>query len=119
MSRTPTKAAGNAFYEARIAAAKYNDRLSSRDGAAREVGISKSRLDKIECDIDVPYHDELRLMARAYNAPGLLYDYCKNLCPIGCEIVPSVDEKTLDRAGIQTLAVLERAKEAREILLRI
>lgn len=40
MGRGATKAAGNVYYKARIEAAKWNDRLCSREGAAEALGVS-------------------------------------------------------------------------------
>ncbi len=42
MGRDATKAAGNPWYEARKKAAKYDDRLFSREGAAERLGMSVS-----------------------------------------------------------------------------
>lgn len=44
MGAAATKAVGNVYYEARKKAAMYNDRLSSREGAAEALGISPSTL---------------------------------------------------------------------------
>lgn len=44
MSKFATKAAANMFCQARYEAAKSNDRLSSREGAAEEIGIDRTRL---------------------------------------------------------------------------
>lgn len=45
MSKFATKAAANMFCQARYEAAKSNERLSSREGAAEEIGIDRTRLD--------------------------------------------------------------------------
>lgn len=42
MGREATKAAGNPWYEARIKASQYDDRLASREGAAELLGMSTS-----------------------------------------------------------------------------
>ena len=48
MGRGATKAAGNVWFEARIAAAKYNDRLSSRAGAAELLNLSEDAVKSAE-----------------------------------------------------------------------
>ena len=48
MSKFATKAAANMFCQARYEAAKSNERLSSREGAAEEIGIDRTRLARIE-----------------------------------------------------------------------
>ena len=55
--RSATKAAENVFYIARTNAAKFNDRFSSREGAAEELGIDRTRLARIELRVLNPYAD--------------------------------------------------------------
>lgn len=49
MSKFATKAAANMFCQARYEAAKSNERLSSREGAAEEIGIDRTRLSVLLC----------------------------------------------------------------------
>ena len=44
MPKFATKAADNMFCQARYEAAKFNERLSSREGAAEELGVDRTRL---------------------------------------------------------------------------
>ena len=83
MPRLATKAANNKYYQARIAAATYNDRLFSREGASELSGIEQRRLANIELDLRTPYPEEVVLMADTYNAPELLNWHCTRDCPIG------------------------------------
>lgn len=71
MSKFATKAADNMFCQARYEAAKSNERLSSREGAAEELGIDRTRLARIELGSTVPYQEEVLLMADMYRAPEL------------------------------------------------
>ena len=48
MGRRPTKAADNPFCKARIAAAQYNERLLSKEGASELLGVSVSTLSDYE-----------------------------------------------------------------------
>lgn len=48
MSKLATKAADNVFYLARMEAAKWNDRLNSREGAAEVTGLDRTRIAYIE-----------------------------------------------------------------------
>ena len=50
MSKFATKAAANMFCQARYEAAKSNERLSSREGAAEEIGIEP------ESNLGARYH---------------------------------------------------------------
>lgn len=62
MSKFATKAAANMFCQARYEAAKSNERLSSREGAAEEIGIDRTRLARIELGSTIPYQEEVLLM---------------------------------------------------------
>jgi len=62
MSKIATKASDNDFYKARIAASSCNDRLASREGAAEETGIDRTRLARIELGSLNPYPEEVLLM---------------------------------------------------------
>lgn len=88
MPRNATKAADNVFYLARKAAEKCNDHLGSREGAAEETGIDRTRLARIEAGVLVPYPEEVLMMAHAYQAPQLCNHYCASLCPLGKKTIP-------------------------------
>ena len=62
MSKYATKAAGNMFCQARYEAAKFNERLGSREGAAEELGVDRTRLARIELGSVTPYPEEVLLM---------------------------------------------------------
>lgn len=62
----------------------YNDRLSSREGAAEIVCIERTRLANIELGNINPHPEEVNLMENAYNAPQLPNFYCSQQCPLGC-----------------------------------
>ena len=72
MSKPATKAANSPFYLARMEAAKVNDRFSSREGAADETGIDRTRLARIELDSITPYPEEVMLRPAAFEF--LLFD---------------------------------------------
>lgn len=63
MGAAATKAVGNVYYEARKKAAMYNDRLSSREGAAEALGISPSTLADYELGLTkfVPVENVIRM----------------------------------------------------------
>lgn len=70
MSKFATKAAANMFCQARYEAAKSNERLSSREGAAEEIGIDRTRLARIELGSTIPYQEEVLLMLRRIQCNG-------------------------------------------------
>ena len=101
MSRQATKACGNRYYEARMRAAKYNEKLLTRAGAIDYLpGVTEDSLKKYELDITRPPNIVVALMADAYNEPELRQWYCVNECPLGkdCREIP---EMPAERARIR------------------
>lgn len=104
MGRGATKAAGNVWYEARIAAAKWNERLSSREGAAGILGITPDVVNSVERNLHKCMPVDLAvIMADEYNAPELLNYYCLNECPIGCRQSISDQRLDIDRVTVKLL----------------
>ena len=122
MGRDASKAAGNVWYEARMNAAKYDDRLRSREGAAERLGMSVSSVADTELGLTkfMPV-DKAVLMADAYNAPHLLNYYCINDCPIGCRRPMSDQNLDIDRVTVKLLKSLRvsQLEQVKEILLEI
>ena len=118
MGRIAPKAAGNVFYNARFEAAKYNERLFSREGAADEVLIERSKLMKIELGTAMPNPDEVAQMADVYNAPELKNTYCATMCPLGTGL-PKVEGANIDRISVKALATFCKVNTAKELLLDI
>lgn len=119
MPKKATKAAGNVFYEARTEAAKCNDELSSREGAAGWLGIDRTRLARIELGSLIPYPEEVLLMAEAYNSPELNNRYCCKMCPIGKHTIPEIEMLQLDHLVIQILASLQRAEGVDRTMIEV
>lgn len=107
MGRNATKAAGNVWYQARIEAAKYNDRLSSREGAAEALGMSEDAVKNTELGIEkcMPVEKAV-LMADLYKSPELLNYYCLNECPIGKTLPLSDQVVPIDRITVKFLKSL-------------
>lgn len=119
MGSNPTKAASNMYCKCRLAAAKYNDKLNSREGAAELLGLSPSTLASYELDLTkvVPV-ENIALMADVYNAPELRRWYCTNVCPLG-EDMPKLELAELDRITVRTLATLRNISNLKDDLLDI
>lgn len=93
MPRQATKAIGNRYFEARMRAAKWNEKLSTRAGAAECLpGVTEDSLKKYELDITRPPNVVVALMADAYNEPELRAWYCATECPLGkdCREIPEM-----------------------------
>ena len=79
-----TKENTNVYFKARKEAAKYNEKLHSREGAAEMLGVSVSTLADYELgNTKVVPVDKVVLMADLYHCPELKTGYCKHECPIG------------------------------------
>lgn len=116
MARQATKACGNRYYEARMRAARYNEKLLTRAGAIDYLpGVTEDSLKKYELDITRPPNIVVALMADAYNEPELRSWYCVNECPLGkdCREIP---EMPAERALIRLQnAVYEMEQLTRRI----
>ncbi len=118
MANIAAKTSSNVFYKARYEAAKHNERLSSREGAADIMSIDRGRLYRIESGIASPYPEEIHLMADLYNAPELENYFCTNLCPLGGDI-PKAEIAGLDRITVRMLSSFRELEGAKELLLDI
>lgn len=122
MGRGATMAYGNTWYEARIEAAKWNERLSSREGAAGELGLSPDVINSVERGLHkcMPV-DVAVIMADGYNAPELLKYYCMHECPIGREMPLSCSVPSIERITIKFLKAFdsENVEKVKEDLIDI
>lgn len=118
MSNVTANTRSNVFYKTRCEAAKHNEQLSSREGAADIMSIDRGRLYRIESGIANPYPEEIHLMADLYNAPELRNYFCKTICPLG-EDIPKAEIADLDRITVRTLSAIRKLEETRELLLDI
>jgi len=108
MGRSATKASDNVYYQARIEAAKYNDKLFSREGAAELLGMSPSAVADAELGLNkVMPVDKAVMMAEVYNAPQLLNYYCLNECPIGKRLPISDEVKPIEQSVLSLINLLE------------
>lgn len=116
MGRDAIKAGENPYFQCRKEAAKYNDKLNSREGAAEMLGVSVSSLADYELGITkvIPV-DKVVLMAELYNAPELKAWYCTTECPIGRSFpMPSANISTVERTTMRLLKQL-RQDEVQDI----
>lgn len=110
----------NPFFKARMEAAKYNDRLKSREGAAEALGVHPSTIANYELGTRVnPQPDTVLCMADLYHAPELLNHFCANECPIGLETMAEIKLEGLDRIAIKTLNSLQGTEKIKDNLIEI
>lgn len=123
MGRDAIKAGENPCFQCRKEAAKYNDKLNSREGAAEMLGVSVSSLADYELGITkvIPV-DKVVLMAELYNAPELKAWYCTTECPIGRSFpMPSANISTVERTTIRLLKQLrqDEVQDIKDTLIEI
>lgn len=119
MGKRATKAAANVYCIARYKAAEKNEAYESRERAAEELGIDRTRLARIELGTICPYPEEVLSMSRQYDAPELCNTYCARECPIGRQTVPELTLDDLDRLTLKVLGSLKDVEELRRRLITI
>lgn len=111
MANDCTKANENIYFRCRKEAAKYNDKLNSRESASELLGVSVSSLADYELgNTKVVPVDKVVLMADLYNAPQLLNGYCARECPIGCRKDIATEIQPIERTTVGLLDLLQNEK---------
>lgn len=118
MGTNPTKAATNIYCRCRKEAAKYNERLNSREGAAELLGYNPSTVAGWELGTDRPSPEAVLFMSDIYHAPELRNHYCREECPLGID-VPEMNINNLDRISIKALSSFRKLSKTKEKLLDI
>lgn len=112
MPNKVTKAAENRYCQARLKAAKYNEKLLTRSGAVDFLpGVTEDSLKKYELDINRPPNTVVTMMADAYGEPELRSWYCANECPIGKDRVLEIEDMPPERAAIRMLRHLDEMQD--------
>ena len=122
MGRDAAKSIGNPWRDARLRAARWNEKLNSREGVEEELSISVDSIRRIETGINkVMPVEHAVLLADLYNAPELLNYYCLNECPIGCRRPLSDELLNIDRVTVKLLKGLrvDKLEELKEKLIDI
>ena len=106
MPKMATKAADNVFYKARIAAASWNDRLGSREGASEVTGIDR-------------HPEEVLMLSDTYNAPELQNHFCSHLCPLGIGTISPIELEELERVTLQLISAMKSLPEVKDGIIDI
>ena len=106
MPKMATKAADSVWYQARMEASAWNDRLKSREGASEVTGIDRTRLAYIELGTVIPHPDDALMLSDVYNAPELCNHFCSTQCPLGRGKVEPVRMAELEGTTLQLLQTL-------------
>ena len=113
------QATDNRFYKSRIDAAEQDETFTSREKASLVLGIDRTRLARIEGDSILPHPDEVAVMAKCYDDPGLPLHYCAEYCPLGRGRALPVDDGDLDRLTLRVLGSLQSAGALTDKLVAI
>ncbi|MDL2253033.1 hypothetical protein LJC49_03055, partial [Ruminococcaceae bacterium OttesenSCG-928-I18] len=119
MPKKATKEQETLFRSARKEAAAFNERLSSMDGVAEETGIDRTRVQRIETGVLIPYPEEVVLMIDVYHKPELRPHYCATLCPLGKGNVFEPACTELDRTTNALLSELRNADKIANYIMDI
>lgn len=120
MGKHPTKAAGNVYCQARIAAAENDYRFNSREKTAEMMNLSLSQLTEYElgtCKRIPP--ENVCLMSELYNAPELRSHYCHHQCPIGAIDISPVYSDRIESITLNILTELSMLDRVKGRLIEI
>ncbi len=83
------------------------------------VGISASRIEKIEYGVQEPEPYDIIQMADCYKRPDLCNYYCSHCCAIGDRYVPAVEVAELSNIILETIASLNEINPLTGRLIQI
>lgn len=113
MQSRVTKAAGNRYCQARLKAAKYNEKLLTRAGAVDYLpGVTEDSLKKYELDITKTPNTVVALMADAYAEPELRAWYCANECPLGKDRIAEISYMPPERCVLRMRRHMDDMQDA-------
>lgn len=82
----------------------------TREKASQEMtGVSASRIEKIEYELQEPTPYDIIQMADCYKHPDLCNYYCSHKCMIGDRYVPEIEVSELSTIILETILVLMRS----------
>lgn len=91
----------------------------SRQKAEDESGISRQRIERIECHNYPASPKEVLDLSRTYKDPALCNLHCALQCEIGREYVPLITMKDLSRIVLELLSSINDAQQQRDRLISI
>ena len=93
--------------------------LTREKASERMVGISASRIEKIEYELQKPTLYDIVQMADCYKRPNLCNYYCSHRCAIGDRYVPEVEVSELSNIILETIASLNEINPLTGRLIQI
>ena len=84
----------------------------TREKASQEMtGVSASRIEKIEYELQEPTPYDIIQMADCYKHPDLCNYYCSHKCMIGDRYVPEIEVSELSTIILETIASLNEINQ--------
>ena len=93
--------------------------LTREKASEKMVGISASRIEKIEYELQEPTPYDVVQMADCYKRPDLCNYYCSHRCAIGDRYVPEVEVSELSNIILETIASLNEINPLTGRLIQI
>ena len=93
--------------------------LTREKASEKMVGISVSRIEKIEYVLQEPTPYDVVQMAECYKRPDLSNYYCSHRCAIGDRYVPEVEVSELSNIILETIASLNEINPLTGRLIQI
>ena len=93
--------------------------LTREKASEKMTGVSASRIEKIEYDLQDPTPYDVIHMADCYKRPDLCNYYCSHRCAIGARYVPEVEVAELSNIILETIASLNDINPLTNRLIQI
>lgn len=93
--------------------------LTREKASENMTGVSDSRIEKIEYELQEPTPYDIIQMADCYKRPDLCNYYCSHKCAIGNRYVPEVEMSELSAIILETIASLNEINPLTSRLIQI
>lgn len=93
--------------------------LTREKASESMIGISASRIEKIEYEIQEPTPYDIVQMADCYKRPDLCNYFCSHKCTIGDRYVPEIEISELSNIILETIASLNEINPLTSRLIQI
>lgn len=93
--------------------------LTHEKASEQMIGISASRIEKIEYELQSPTPYDIIQMADCYKRPDLCNYYCSHKCTIGDRYVPEIEVSDLSSIILETIASLDEINPLTSRLIQI
>lgn len=93
--------------------------LTREKASDKMIGVSASRIEKIEYELQEPTPYDVVQMADCYKRPDLCNYFCSHKCTIGDRYVPEIEISELPNIILETIASLDEINPLTSRLIQI